>query len=55
MARIEGHGRGHGEAFAFSGDAAARQWENIALLWAAPWRAWWAIAFETLDPENYRR
>ena len=43
------------DAFAFSGaqDAASRTFENVALLWAAPWRAYWAFAFEALNPENY--
>ena len=43
------------EMFAFSGDAAAKQWENLALLWTAPWKAWWAVALETLEPGNYGR
>jgi hypothetical protein len=44
------------DGFAFSGGAGLdRQWETFALLCAAPWKAWWAVAMETLDPENYRR
>jgi hypothetical protein len=46
-----------GDAFAFSGgrDAAERTFENAAVLWSTPWRAFWAVAFETMDPANYRR
>jgi len=29
--------------------------ENVAVMWAAPWRAYWAFAFEAMDPQNYRR
>lgn len=43
------------DMFAFSGESGARQWENLALLWSAPWKAWWAVAFEALEPRNYRR
>ena len=43
------------DAFAFSDaqDAVSRTLENVALLWVAPWRAYWAVAFETLNLENY--
>jgi hypothetical protein len=49
--------RSGADAFAFSGDmdAAARVWENAAAMWAAPWRAYWAVTLEALDPDNYRR
>ncbi|MGF1657880.1 MAG: hypothetical protein ACFCUS_00440 [Rubrimonas sp.] len=43
------------DAFAFS-DAQGvigRTVENVTLLWVAPWKAYWAFAFETLNPENY--
>jgi hypothetical protein len=45
------------DAFAFGGerDASARAVENAAVLWSAPWRAFWAVAFEAMDPANYRR
>jgi hypothetical protein len=45
------------DVFAFSGEGgdAARQWETLAQLWSAPWKAWWALAFEAMNPENYRR
>ncbi|TVQ56274.1 MAG: hypothetical protein EA355_07460 [Rhodobacteraceae bacterium] len=32
-----------------------RTLENISILWTAPWQAYWAFAFEALNPENYRR
>ena len=46
---------GH-DAFAFAPQqgASERTAENVALLWTAPWRAYWAFAFETMNPENYR-
>jgi hypothetical protein len=31
----------------------ARLFANAVALWSAPWRAWWAIAFEALDSRNY--
>jgi len=48
---------GSGSAFDFSAspDATSRMMENVAVMWAAPWRAYWAFAFEAMDPQNYRR
>ena len=44
------------DVFAFSGgEDSGRQWETLAQLWAAPWKAWWALALEAMNPENYRR
>lgn len=45
-----------GDAFSFSGGSGAfgRGFENVTVLWTAPWRAYWALTFEALDPENYR-
>ena len=47
---------GPGDAFAFSGDAdaASRSVQNVALLMATPWMAYWALAFEAMNPDNYR-
>jgi hypothetical protein len=44
------------EAFAFapSQDASSRTFDNVALMWTAPWRAYWAFTFETMNPDNYR-
>lgn len=49
--------RGAGDAFTFSpnDDATSRSVQNVALLLSAPWMAYWAFAFEALNPENYRR
>lgn len=41
--------------FSASPDAASRMIENAAVIWTAPWRAYWALAFEAMDPQNYRR
>ncbi|PKP63336.1 MAG: hypothetical protein CVT86_05490 [Alphaproteobacteria bacterium HGW-Alphaproteobacteria-8] len=41
--------------FSESPDATSRMMSNAAVMWAAPWRAYWALAFEALDPQNYRR
>lgn len=48
---------GPASAFDFSAspDAASRMIENAAVMWTAPWRAYWAFAFEAMDPQNYRR
>jgi hypothetical protein len=45
-----------GDAFAFAdhNDLAARAVDNLSMIVVAPWRAWWAFTFETLNPENYR-
>lgn len=40
--------------FSDSPDATSRMIENVAVMWAAPWRAYWAFAFEAMDPQNYR-
>jgi hypothetical protein len=46
-----------GDAFAFSPDldATSRTYANVAALWATPWKAWWAVTLEALEPSNYRR
>lgn len=41
--------------FAGSPNPASRMMENAAILWTAPWRAYWTLAFEAMDPANYRR
>jgi hypothetical protein len=57
MACNPGSGAGGSDIFAFSGqaDAAARVWDTATTMWVAPWRAYWAVALEALDPDNYRR
>lgn len=44
------------DAFTFAPrqGATERTLDNVTLLWTAPWRAYWAFAFETMNPENYR-
>jgi hypothetical protein len=56
MASMQGP-RSGADMFAFAGGAgeAARIWEAAATMWAAPWRAYWAVALEALDPANYGR
>ncbi len=48
---------GPASAFDFSAspDASSRMMENVAVMWIAPWRAYWALAAEAMDPANYRR
>lgn len=48
---------GQASAFDFSDspDVTSRMMENAAVMWTAPWRAYWAFAFEAMDPHNYRR
>jgi hypothetical protein len=43
------------DAFAFSPSLGAldRTFTNTATLMTAPWLAFWAFAFEALNPENY--
>ena len=52
-----GQRNANADVFAFSGDldATARVWENATAIWAAPWRAYWAVTLEALDPSNYGR
>jgi hypothetical protein len=44
------------DAFAFSpsNDAFGRTVENTTVMLSAPWRAYWAFAFEAMDIRNYR-
>lgn len=44
------------DVFAFSPaqDGLARGAGNLVTLLAMPWTAFWAVALESLDPENYR-
>jgi hypothetical protein len=44
------------DAFAFSPsqDAMGRTIENTAVMFSAPWRAYWALTLEALDIRNYR-
>jgi hypothetical protein len=44
------------DAFAFSPtqDALGRTVENTTVMLTAPWRAYWAFAFEAMDIRNYR-
>ncbi len=44
------------DAFAFSPtqDAMGRTIENATVMMSAPWRAYWAFAFEAMDIRNYR-
>jgi hypothetical protein len=46
-----------GDAFAFSParDTLGRTVSNTTTLMTAPWMAFWALAFEAMNPENYRR
>ena len=46
--------RGDAFAFAPAHDAMGRTLSNTTTLLAAPWMAFWAFAFEALNPENYR-
>jgi hypothetical protein len=39
--------------FSEAQDAQRRAFENMAALWIAPWRAYWAVASEALDPANH--
>lgn len=41
-------------AFSSADHATSRALDNVMTLWTAPWRAWWALTFETLDAANWR-
>ena len=41
-------------AFAQADGLAERSLQNLTALWSVPWVAYWALAFEALNPGNYR-
>lgn len=41
-------------AFAPADGLAGRSLQNLTALWTVPWVAYWALAFEALNPDNYR-
>ena len=47
---------GAGDMFNFSpaGNTIGRTVSNTTTLMTAPWMAFWAVAFEALNPDNYR-
>lgn len=49
-------GVGNDVAFTFGieGDPMMRGVEMVNALWSAPWRAFWTIALECCDVDNYR-
>lgn len=46
--------RSYGLSFAPELDAYSRNMQNAAVMMSAPWTAYWALASEMMNPQNYQ-